>query len=62
MSRSLSRAMQAFVALVGSDRSKMNIPHWCATFHARPDEVRDAWTDAMTEHSTKPQNTYGEGK
>ena len=61
MTRSLNKAMQAFVAADG-DRSKMNIHHWCATFHARPDEVRDAWTAAMTEHSTKPQNTYGEGK
>lgn len=57
----LARAMTAFVQS-GGDRTKMNVPAWAATYHTSGEDVRRAWEQAASEHSMKPQNTYGEGK
>ena len=57
----LAKAMRAFVQS-GCDRTRMNVPHWSATYHCDLDSVRAEWEVAMTAYSRTPQNTYGEGK
>ena len=57
----LDKAMAAFVQS-GGDRSRMNVPAWALTYAAGVEDIRDAWERAMTVHSRKPSNTYGEGK
>ena len=61
MTRSLTGAMKAFVA-ADCDRTKMNVPHWAATYRVGGEDIRAAWEAAMTDHSRQPQNTYCEGK
>ena len=57
---SLAGAMRTFIAN-GCDRSAMSVPAWATTYGVEPDQIRAAWEAAMTEHSRKPQNVYGEG-
>lgn len=61
MTRSLTGAMKAFVA-ADCDRTKMNVPHWAATYHVGTEAIREAYEAAMTKHSSQPQNNYCEGK
>ena len=57
----IDKAMTAFVEH-GFDRSKMDVPAWALTCKCDLDEVRAAWERAMTVHSRKPSNIYGDGK
>ena len=61
MKKTLDLAMKAFVES-GADRSKMDVLRWAETYYAGPEMIRECWESAMTKHSTKPQNTYCEGK
>ena len=57
----LDKAMTAFVES-GGDRSRMNVPAWALTYACDLDAVRLAFERAMTVHSRKPSNIYGDGK
>ena len=58
----LKPRMKAFVADPRSDRANMDVEWWARECGVGVEDVRAAWEAAMTRHSTKPQNTYGEGE
>ena len=56
----LAKAMRSFVQ-TGSDRSRMDVPAWAQTYGVGVESIREAWEQAATAHSTRPQNAYEEG-
>ena len=59
----LPKAIKAFVEADWTDRTKMLVPHWAATFQCGVDDVRSEWERQMTVKSQVPNNTYeSEGK
>lgn len=56
----LPKAIAAFIAADWTDRTKMLVPAWAATFHCGVDQVRAEWERQMSEHSLQPQNKYEE--
>jgi hypothetical protein len=59
----LPKAIQAFIETEWTDRTKMIVPAWAATFHVEADSVREEWDRQMTVKSQSPDNAFEiEGK
>jgi hypothetical protein len=59
----LPKAIAAFIAADWTDRTKMLVPAWAATFHCDSDAVRAEWERQMSVKSQVPNNAYEtEGK
>lgn len=56
----LPKAIAAFIEADWTDRTKMLVPAWAATFHVQPDDVRAAWEAQMSIKSQSPDNAYEE--
>lgn len=57
----LPKAISAFIAADWTDRTKMLVPSWAATFHVGPEDVRAEWDRQMSIKSQFPDNQYEEG-
>jgi hypothetical protein len=59
----LPKAIAAFIAADWTDRTKMLVPAWAATFHCGVDQVRAEWDRQMSVKSQTPDNAFDcEGK
>jgi hypothetical protein len=59
----LPKAIAAFIAADWTDRTKMLVPAWAATFHCGVDQVRAEWDRQMSVKSQTPDNAFdSEGK